>query len=174
MFGLGFGIAKLTTPKPEPTTINLTETQKQQIVQEARLGYISLDSAKSMIKSEIKWIPKIKWKFKDSLIVRDSLNVIDSIVYIPVYEAKDTVIQFDEITDKAEVSLAIKLKQRFYPMQEKFASDVNLLNLKVNLPKPKQGSFWEHRFILYAGLGLNYNNNQVNSGIQFGIGIRLY
>lgn len=177
MFGLGFGVAKLTTPKPESIVINLNDFQKQQIIQTARIGWITLDSAKTMIeaKSRIKWITN----YKDSLIIRDSINVRDSIVFIPVYEASDTIINFNEEKGKYKVSLAIKLKQRFFPLQEKFASDLQLMSLTIDAPKPEIkirnwfSNFFEHRFIIYIGGGLNYFNRQIQPGIQIGAGIRI-
>lgn len=164
-----------TKPAPEITTIDLTATQKQQIVQNARIGYITLDSAKAMIKSEsrIKWITETRLTTRDSLVIRDSVNIIDSVIYIPVYEAPDTLIAFNEITDKAEISLTLKLKQRFFPLQERFASELQLMSLNVDIPKPEP-SFWTNRVIVYAGLGVNYNMKDFSSGFQLGIGIRVW
>jgi len=65
----------------------------------------------------------------------------------------------------------MKLKQRFFPLQEKFASDL--------IPEPPIktrgwfSNFFEHRFIIYIGGGLNYFNRQVQPGIQIGAGIRI-
>ena len=156
--------------------VDLTESQKQQIIQDARLGWITLDSAKALIVSEskIKWIPTPK--YYDSLRIKDSLNIKDSINYIPVYVARDTTIHFNEVTDDYEVSLAVRLKQRFFPLQERFASDLKLMSLSVEVPQqmPVTDSFWKNRFVFYAGLGINYNDNTFTQGIQLGFGIRIY
>lgn len=172
-----FWVGWFAKPPPETTTIDLTESQRQQIIQDARIGWITLDSAKAMInmKSRIRWIIN----YRDSVVIRDSINIKDSVVFIPVYEANDTTIYFNRTTPKAKVSLAMKLKQRFFPLQEKFASDLQLMSLTIDMPEPeiKTGNwftnFFEHRFIIYIGGGLNYFNRQVQPGIQIGAGIRL-
>ena len=175
-----FLVGRFTTPASETVTINLTESEKQQIVQDARIDWITLDSAKALIVSEskIEWIPKIKWIPKDSLVLRDSLNIIDSVGYIPVYTANDTTIEFNDTTEVAIVSLAIMLRQRFFPLQERFASELKLMSLKVELPKQKEssgwfGNFFEHRFIIYGGVGVNYGNGKFEPGFQLGTGIRI-
>jgi len=174
MFGLGFGVAWLTMPKPKIITINLTESEKKQIVQEALIGYITLDSAKALITSE----SKIEWIYKDSLVIKDSLDIRDSVVYIPVYTARDTTVEFSDTSEVAVVNLAIRLKQRFFPLQERFASELQLMNLRVELPETKEtggwfDNFFEHRFIIYIGGGLNYYDKQVQPGIQIGAGVRI-
>jgi len=177
-FGVGFGICWLVKNcAKDIIEIDLTESQKQQIVQDARLGRITLDSAKALIVSE----SKIKWitDYKDSLVIKDSLNIRDSIIYIPVYTARDTTIEFNDTSEVAIVSLAIKLKQRFFPLQERFASELKLMSLTVEIPEAKEpggwfSNFFEHRFIIYVGGGLNYYDKQVQLGIQLGAGIRIY
>ena len=154
--------------------VDLTESEKQQIIQDARLGWITLDSAKALIvtESQVRWITN----YKDSLVIRDSLNIRDSIKYIPVYTAADTTIHFNDTTETAIVGLAINLKQRFFPLQKRFASDLKLMSLSVEVPAPQPvtDSFWKNRFVFYAGLGINYNDNVLTPGIQLGFGIRIY
>ncbi len=171
-----FLIGRFTTPASETVTINLTESEKQQIVQDAHLGMITLDSAKSLIvnESKIGWILNIK----DSVEIRDSLNIINSVRYIPVYTARDTTIEFNDTTEVAVVSLAIMLRQRFFPLQERFASELQLMSLTVKLPEVKEsggwfGNFFEHRFIIYGGVGVNYGNGKFEPGFQLGTGIRI-
>ncbi len=151
-----FFVGRFTTPAPETVTINLKESEKQQIVQDARLGWITLDSAKALVISEskIKWIPTPK--YYDSLRVKDSLNIIDSVVYIPVYTAADTTIQFDDTTETATVSLAIRLKQRFFPLQERFASELKLMSLTVKVPEVKKRE--SGKYMIGLGMGARFDN----------------
>ena len=159
--------------------IYLTGSEKQQIIQDARLGWITLDSAKALIISEskIEWIPRdsIVFDYRDSIIY----DIRDSIVYIPVYVARDTIINFYDTSKTAIVSLAIRLKQRFFPLQERFASDLKLMSLTVELPEQKVvtggwfSNFFEHRFIIYGGVGINYGNGKFDTGFQIGAGIRI-
>ena len=176
-FGVGFGICWFVKNcAKEIIEIDLTESQKHQIIQDAQLGMITLDSAKSLIVSEskIRWIPIPR----DSVVLRDSVVYRDSVKLIPVYTAKDTVIEFNDTSEVAIVSLAIMLKQRFFPLQERFASEIKLMKLKVELPKEPEISGWfsnffEHRFIIYGGVGINYGNGKFEPGFQLGTGIRI-
>jgi len=173
-FGAGFLTCWLVKNCAKETiTIDLTEAQKQQIIQDARIGWITLDSAKALIitESKIKWITN----YRDSIVIKDSLNIRDSVIYIPVYVADDTTVIFNEETKKYKVSLAVKLKQRFFPLQEKFASELKLMQLNVEIPKePVPVSFWQNRFIIYAGFGINYYDKKIVPGIQLGAGIRIF
>ena len=178
LLGVGIIIGKFVwTDQTETITVDLTESEKHQIIQDARLGWITLDSANALIitESKIKWITN----YRDSLIFKDSLNIRDSVIYIPVYVARDTIINFYDTSKTAIVSLAIRLKQRFFPLQERFASDLKLMSLTVELPEQKVvtggwfSNFFEHRFIIYIGGGLNYFDKQVRPGIQIGAGIRI-
>ena len=171
-----FLVGRFTSPASETITINLAESEKQQIIQDAQLRMITLDSAKALITSESKidWILNIK----DSIILRDSLNIRDSVRYIPVYTARDTTIEFNDTSEVATVSLTIMLRQRFFPLQERFASELKLMSLTVELPKQKEsggwfGNFFEHRFIIYGGVGVNYGNGKFEPGFQLGTGIRI-
>ena len=180
-FGVGFGTCWLVKQcAKDIIEVDLTESQRQQIVQKARLGYITLDSAKTLIVSEsrINWIPVPV--LYDSLVIRDSLNIIDSVVYIPVYTARDTVIEFRDTSETAIVSLAIMMKQRFFPLQERFASELRLMSLTIEVPEEPEiisggwfDNFFEHRFIIYGGVGVNYGNGKFAPGFQLGAGIRI-
>lgn len=145
-----FFVGRCSKECPEPEVIDLTPQQRLQIIQEARLGYIPLDSAMAMIESE----SKIKWIPKDSIVIKDSLNIIDSIVYIPVYEAPDTFITlYDKDTLNAHLLVEAGLKQRFLPTQQRFASSLWLSRLNISLPPEKEPekAFYESVTI---GLGI--------------------
>jgi hypothetical protein len=165
-------------PAPETVTIKLTESETQQVIQRARLGYITLDSAKALIISEskIKWIPRdsIVYDYRDSIIT----HIRDSIIYVPFYAADDTIINFYDTTEIATVSLSMKLKQRFFPLQERFASGLTLMSLTVTIPEAKESSSWfgdffKNRFIIYMGVGVNYSGTTFDPGFQVGAGIRI-
>ena len=108
--GVGFGTAWLVK-SCHKTIIEVVGVDSLRIIQEARMGYITLDSAKTLIVSE----SKIKWILKDSLIIRDSLSITDSIVYTPIYEANDSIIT---LLDSLGYIVKVGLKQRFLPIQE--------------------------------------------------------
>lgn len=38
----------------------------------------------------------------------------------------------------------------------------------------KSESFWNDRFIVYGGVGVNYSGTNINPGVQLGIGVRIY
>jgi len=78
-----FWVGWFAKPPPKAVTIDLTAAQRQQIIQDARIGFIRLDSAKAMIEME----SRIRWliNYKDSVVIRDSVNVRDSVVFIPVH-----------------------------------------------------------------------------------------
>ena len=179
-FGIGFGTCWLVKQcAKDVIEIDLTESERKQIIQEALIGYITLDSAKALIISESKidWIPRdsIVYDYRDSIVY----DIRDSIIYIPVYTARDTTIEFKDTSEVATVSLAIMLRQRFFPLQERFASEMRLMSLKVEIPEAKEPSigwfdnFFEHRFIIYGGVGVNYGKGKFEPGFQLGAGIRI-
>jgi len=168
------------------TTVNLTETERLEVMQEARLNWIPLSEAWDLAEinsiDKINWTDSTRWSFKDSIEVRDSINV----VYIPFYEAKDTVVSFDETVDDIRVELSLLVKPRFFPTFNRFITDVQMRHLNVTAPESAE-SFWLHRWVIYAGWGLTYSSDNLNitapdyfshqgwfTGFQFGIGIRLY
>ena len=69
----------------------------------------------------------------------------------------------------------------------KFVSDIPLSNksffdmrFKVRektitntVIQEKESSFWDHRFIPYLGVGINYNGKTADVGVQLGFGVRI-
>ena len=168
------------------TVIDLTETDTLNIMQEARLNWIPLSEAWDLAEinsiDKINWTDSTRWSFKDSIEIRDSINV----VYIPFYEAKDTVVGFDETVDDIRVELSLLVKPRFFPFKSRFITDIQLRHIELTQPV-QADSWWKHRWVIYAGFGLTYSTNNLNisdpkyfshdgwfTGFQLGIGIRLY
>ena len=172
-FGAGFLTAWLVK-KQRPQTIDLTEQQRQQVIQDARLGWITLDSAKAMIETQ----SKIHWvtRYKDSLIVKDSINIRDSVIYIPVYIARDTSVNFYYDTLGSIIDFDIGLRQRFYPLQEKFASDLWMKRFNLSVPEPETCSdgVFKNRFIVYIGYGVSGDAKSIGTGFQIGAGVRIW
>jgi len=186
------GTQTYTEVKLVETIINLTESEKKQVEQEARLHWIPLDSAWALAKILTRWEVKdsIDWTFKDSLVVRDSV----AITYIPYFEAEDTIITFDE-TDSLKqirVQLSLAVKPRYFPTYRKFLTDVQMLKLSITQPE-QVDSWWKHRWVVYFGYGIGYSfqagqRDQYTNGyttyshdhegwyhgFQFGIGFRVY
>ena len=168
------------------TTVDLTETDTLNIIQDARLNWIPLDSAWTLAEinsiDKINWTEDTNWTFKDSLRIRDSVRV----VYIPFFEAKDTIVHFDEIVDDIRVLASVMVKPRFFPYRSRFITDIQLQHIELTQPV-QADSWWKHRWVVYAGWGFTYSFNNLNitdpdyfshqgwfTGFQFGIGFRLY
>jgi len=146
--------------EPEVIEIDLTESEILQVQQEATLNMITLDSAMTWLEGletvdRINWVNKTKWNFKDSTVevinIRDSINV----VYIPFYEARDTIVHFDEIVEETRVELSLAVKPRFFPTIERFVTDVQMRRLVLTRPIEVE-SFWKHRISLVLGYGIGY------------------
>jgi len=201
------GRSSVKEVKPEIIEIDLTDSQILQVQQEARLNWIPLDSAMTWIEGleavdGINWHDSTRWSFKDSTIlnIKDSINII----YIPFYEARDTIVQFDEIVEQTRVELSLAVKPRFFPTIERFVTDVQMRKLVLTRPIEVE-SWWKHRWTIYIGYGIMYykstittrtntifvgddyngfNNNifmtntetewRFDHGIQLGIGFRIY
>jgi len=129
--------------------VSLTNFEKQQLIQHARLGWISKDSLNLLLKNiagvpakKINWIDSIKWNYKDSTIT----HLKDSTVKIqyPVYEADSSfeILKEDSIQN-VSVNVKASLKQRFLPLQEAFASEFNIDSLIIKWHEKKY-SFWKH------------------------------
>ena len=165
------------------TVIDLTNSEKKQIEQDARLNWIPLDSAWNLAEILTRWevVDSTHWNFRDS--TRWNIKDSTAITYIPYFEAKDTIVTFDE-TDSLQrirVQLSLAIKPRFFPLYNKFLTETQLRELIITQPE-RVDSWWKHRWVLYAGYGIGYS--QVNSygetrgcwitGFQAGIGFRLY
>ena len=160
-FGVGFGTSWLVKDcAKEIIEVTLTESQKQQIIQDARLGWITLDSAKTLVvdESKIKWIPTPD--YYDSLRITDSLNIIDSVVYIAVYESGDTnIVLFNGDTSNIHIELEIGLNQRFFPAQERFGSSLWLNRLNVSLLREVPVERTYGPYMIGIGLGARFEES---------------
>ncbi len=170
------------------TIIDLTDSEKKQIEQDATLNWMPLDSAWALVdwalaEGAIRWEVKdsTHWSFKDST----RWNVKDSIpiYYVPVYVAEDTIVTFDE-TDSLQrirVQLSLAIKPRFFPTYNKFLTETQLRELTITQPERVE-SWWAHRWVVYAGYGFSYSQRTYadqnswcwSNGFQLGIGVRLY
>lgn len=175
------------------TVIDLTDSEKKQIEQEARLHWIPLDSAWSLAETLTRWEVKdsTRWSFKDSLRIKDST----AITYVPFFEAEDSIVTFDE-TDSLKqirVQLSLAIKPRYFPTYRKFLTEVQLRKLTITQPE-QVDSWWKHRWVVYAGYGIGYsfqagqrtyyneygqqtashNHEGWYHGFQLGVGVRLY
>lgn len=148
-FGAGFLTAWLVKSCHKTTVPVISSQEREQIIQDARKGYITLDSAKALITSE----SKIKWTTipRDSIrSIKDSINIIDSVIYIPVYEANDSIIT---LLDSLGYIVKVGLKQRFFPSQERFASSLWLSQFSAPKIKPKFSFRTYKKFRIGAGIG---------------------
>ena len=138
------------THKPEIIVqeIALTNFEKQKLIQDARKGWISPDSAKALTNGKIKpaslinWIDSVKWIPKDTTIFNYKDSVIAS---YPVYEADSTFTA--EKTDSAQnasAKVVMTLRQRFLPLQEMFASEFQIDSLLINVWHIENKSFFDH------------------------------
>jgi len=168
------------------TIIDLADSEKKQIEQDARLNWIPLDSAYwNLGETRVHWIVKdsTHWNFQDS--TRWFLNFKDTtiITYIPFYEAEDTIVTFDETdsTQQIRVQLSLAIKPRFFPLYNKFLTETQLQELVITQPE-RVDSWWKHRWVVYAGYGISYAQKTCygeqswcwSNGFQLGIGFRLY
>lgn len=173
------------------TIINLRDSEKKQVEQDARLGYITQDSALTLGWNLVDWtlshqdsteLVKIKWDVRDSVDIR----VRDSVVvnYVPFFEAEDTIVTFDELDSlqHIRVQLSLAIKPKYFPTYRKFLTQVQMQELKLTQPEQVE-SWWAHRWVVYLGAGVTYSygnlENKAHEGwsfptIQLGIGIRLY
>ena len=143
------------------TTINLTDSEKKQVTQDARLDWMPLDSAYALVdwalaqgETRINWIDSIDWNFKDSTRIKDST----AITYVPYFEAEDTIVTFDE-TDSLQqirVQLSLAIKPRFFPTFNKFLTETQLRELTLTQPE-QVDSWWKHRWVVYVGYGIGYS-----------------
>lgn len=165
------------------TIIDLTNSEKKQIEQDARLNWIPLDSAWNLAETFTRWevVDSTHWNFKDS--IRWNIKDSTAITYIPYFEAEDTIVTFDE-TDSLQrirVQLSLAIKPRFFPLYNKFLTETQLRELIITQPE-RVDSWWKHRWVVYAGYGFSYAQRTYNggnswcwsNGFQLGIGIRLY
>ena len=175
--------------EPIVTIIDLTDSERKQITQDARLNWMPLDSAYALVDWALAQEGGIKWEIKDSThwTFKDSINwlwnIKDStvITYIPFYEAEDTIVNFDETVDEVRVELSLLIKPRFFPLYNRFLTETQLQELTVTQPA-KIDSWWKHRWVLYAGYGISYAQKTCygeqswcwSNGFQLGLGIRLY
>ena len=157
--GVGFGTAWLVK-SCHKTIIEVVGVDSLRITQQARIGYITLDSAKALIVSE----SKIKWILRDSVIIRDSLSITDSIVYIPIYEANDSIIT---LLDSLGYIVKVGLKQRFLPIQERFASDVWLSQLEVPSLEESPAERIYERIRVGLGVGTRFDEHCLYAGISY-------
>lgn len=141
--------------------VDLTDSEKLQVRQEARLNWIHLDSAWALVgefavkdsTDKIRWVDSTHWSFKDSLVlnIKDSTNI----VYIPFYEGRDTTIKFDETVEDTRVQLSLAVKPRFFPTFERFVTDVQMKSLTLTKPKEVE-SWWKHRWTIGIGYGIGF------------------
>ena len=191
------GTQTYTEVKLVETVINLTDSEKKQVTQDARLDWMPFDSAYALIdwalaqgETRINWIDSIDWSFKDSTRIKDST----AISYVPYFEAEDSIVTFDE-TDSLQqirVQLSLAIKPRFFPTFNKFLTETQLRELTITQPE-QVDSWWKHRWVVYAGYGVGYSfqagqrDNYTNGyhtsshnhegwyhGFQAGIGFRVY
>ena len=186
------GTQTYTEVKLVETVIDLTDSEKKEIEQKARLNWIPLDSAFALAETLTRWEVEdsTHWTFKDSVQIRDSIKI----VYYPYFEAEDTIVTFDE-TDSLKqirVQLSLAIKPRYFPTFRKFLTQTQLRKLTITQPE-QVDSWWKHRWVIYAGYGVGYSfqagerNQYVNGyesythnhegwyhGFQVGIGVRLY
>jgi len=167
--------------KPEVITIDLTDSEKKQIEQEARLNWMPLDSAWSLISGfaerdstdKIRWNDSTDWSFKDSTVLRVRDSTV--IVYIPFYEGKDTIVKFDETVEDIRVELSLVVKPRFFPairsygnayIGNRFVTDVQMRELILTKPV-EEDSFWKHRLVLTLGYGIGYYKSTTQTNNTF-------
>lgn len=169
-FFLGYQANK--PPKERETiTIDLTEQQALTVWQNARLGWISLEEARKLIKSESKTL----YRYRDSLIVsiRDSLNIKDSLIFTPVYETNDTLLVFtgEDKENNLSGSFSLVFKNKFYPEFRKFAPEFKPVKLEVKVPDNVH-NLWDRIHIsLQAGAGYGWLHKQFD--IYTGLGVSL-
>jgi hypothetical protein len=157
-------------PKARETiAIDLTEQQAQTVWQNARLGWISLEEARKLIKDQ----SVITYQYRDSLIVRDSLNVRDSLILTPVYETKDTLLVFngEDKENNLSGSFSLIFKNKFYPEFRKFAPEFKPVRLEVKRPKNTH-TLWDRIHIsLQTGAGYGWLHKQLD--VYTGLGVSL-
>lgn len=153
----------------ETIAIDLTEQQAQIVWQNARLGWISLEEAKKLIKNE----SKIFYNYRDSLIVRDSLNIKDSLILTPVYETNDTLLTFtgEDKENNLSGSFSLVFKNKFYPEFRKFAPEFKPVKLEVKVPKNVHNLWDRIHLSLQTGAGYGWLNKQFD--IYTGLGVSL-
>lgn len=160
-------------------TVNLTDSEKLTIVQEARLNWIPADSANKLLtaviskkkKADIRWIDSLRIAFRDSTRVKDT--TIYNYVSVPVYEADSTFVLIvkDSIGNKATISQT--LNNRFFPLQEVFLPSIKINSVQFNLFEPAPPK-WYQRFELVLGLGVIGNNKFIGPGVFIGVGYPIH
>jgi len=169
-----FANGHFNKPVPQvPDIINLAKSETKQIIQDARKGYVPIDSVDKYITSKA----RVHWAFKDSTIWHDSTmwtEKSDSIKQnnmTPFYESPDTVIQFatkDSIGNSAEID--VSLRQRFFPEYEAFEALMKVQSAKISLYRPpKVPTQWYNHLTFSVGFGGIGNGNMVSLGGFAGI-----
>lgn len=194
LLGTAFYVGTQTNKEVEyvETVIDLRESERLFIAQNAILNYITLDSAWALAESfssdHWTYYDSTRWSFKDSINIKDSIVVH----FIPVIEGGDTVVTFDETEEGIRVQLSLAIKPRYFPTYNKFLTETQLQELTLT-QRVEEDSFWKHRWVVYLGYGIGYSfqagerdhyNNGYQTyahdhegwyhGFQLGIGFRLY
>jgi hypothetical protein len=159
--------------KEVETSFIITDEQRQNIIQEAREGWISSDSldkllADNPVKAEIKYIP-VPY---DSVVLRDSVNIRDSIVYEPVIEAvAEETADFEYYEENYSAKISVAVKPRYFPKRKVFSTDIGIKSLQVTLKEEE--SFLNNilSFGIYGGYG--YDIAKKEYGFQIGAGFQL-
>lgn len=97
-------------------------------------------------------------------IIKDSLNVlyvasVDSVYQDSLLTAEVSFISLIPIHPSSYFIMNFNIKERTIERIERVVL---------------KDSFWKNRFVAYVGVGINYNNNTINPGIQAGFGMRVW
>ena len=133
---IGMGIGYYIIPKPEKIiSISVAPVDSSQIITDARLDYMPIDSAhyliqKAIIKStkkKVKWITLIK----DSIVIKDSVEIVQ----IPYFYC-DTTFHFHRITSAGiDVKSSVEVGASFFPYTMQYILDGKMRSLDITIPR---------------------------------------
>lgn len=146
--------------KSEERPYEISEFEKTQIIQQARLNWYPKSVIDSLLKLPTKWITKIDRR--DSLIIRDSINVKDSIVFYPVYQVDTSITSSGKDLAGNEVILTSYINQQFFPQQETFGLEFQIKSIKFNLVPVEnnlQSEYQSYSFGIFGGVKNKFNQD---------------
>jgi len=152
----GFYQKGYDTRKSEEKPYEISEFDKTQIVQQARLNWYPKSVVDSLLKlsTNTKWITKIEWK--DSLVIRDSINIKDSISFYPVYHSDTSITSSSKDVKGNEVVISSYVKQQFFPLQEAFGLEFQVKSIKFYLATEENNvqnnEYQNYSFEIFGGV----------------------
>lgn len=161
IFGVFYGVYQYAFSRgyekrqSEEQPYEITEFDKQQIIQQARLSWYPqsvIDSILRTGKSKINWSTQINWI--DSLNIRDSIRIKEFAFSgkFPVYEA-DTILTSSKTDEYGnEVNIKTYLLQRFFPQYEVFASDFQIKSVNFSIVPSPAVSYTSKAVGIYGGV----------------------